>query len=77
MREPDTPGGFKDSIAWRPASKSATAEDIIEMAKKRDHTKLSSFKYEAFGEQVASRRFTFYALLFTLIHEHRATMKVK
>lgn len=28
MREPDTPGGFNDSMAWRPASSSATGEDM-------------------------------------------------
>lgn len=26
MRDPETPGGFKFSMAWRPASRSATAE---------------------------------------------------
>lgn len=29
MRDPDTPGGFRLSIAWRPASKSATAEAMM------------------------------------------------
>jgi hypothetical protein len=48
MREPDTPGGFNDSMACKPASSSATAEDMMKIAKKRDHHwKLSSFKYEA------------------------------
>ena len=42
MRDPDTPGGFNDSIACKPASNSATAEDMVEMTKKRDHRKLSS-----------------------------------
>jgi hypothetical protein len=46
IREPDTPGGFSDSMACKPASKSATAEDMMEMTRKRDHKKLSSFKYE-------------------------------
>jgi len=30
IREPDTPGGFNCSIAWRPASRSATAEDMMQ-----------------------------------------------
>lgn len=29
MRDPDTPGGFNDSMACRPASSSATAEDMM------------------------------------------------
>jgi len=29
MREPDTPGGFKPSMACRPASSSATADMMI------------------------------------------------
>jgi hypothetical protein len=28
MREPDTPGGFKPSMAWRPASNSVTGDDM-------------------------------------------------
>ena len=77
MREPDTPGGFNDSMACKPASSSATAEDM-EMTRKRDHQrKLSSFKYEAWVNTSAGRRSTFYALLFTSIREYGATMKVK
>jgi hypothetical protein len=30
MREPDTPGGFNASMACKPASSSATAEDMID-----------------------------------------------
>ncbi len=29
MREPDTPGGFSESMAWRPVSSSATTEDAM------------------------------------------------
>lgn len=29
IREPDTPGGFNDSIACKPASSSATADDMM------------------------------------------------
>lgn len=29
MREPDTPGGFKLSMAWRPASRSATGDAMV------------------------------------------------
>lgn len=29
IRDPDTPGGFKLSMAWRPASKSATADAMV------------------------------------------------
>jgi len=28
IRDPDTPGGFNDSMACKPASNSATAEDM-------------------------------------------------
>lgn len=78
MREPDTPGGFNDSITCKPASSSATAEDMVEMMRKRDHPmKLSSIKYEAWVNTSAGRRSTFYALLLTSIHEYGATMKVK
>jgi hypothetical protein len=30
MRDPVTPGGLKVSIAWRPASSSATADDMAD-----------------------------------------------
>lgn len=30
MRDPDTPGGFKDNIACRAASSSATADDMAD-----------------------------------------------
>lgn len=29
MREPETPGGFKLSMAWRPVSRSVTAEAMV------------------------------------------------
>ncbi len=29
IREPDTPGGFSESMAWRPASSSATTEEAM------------------------------------------------
>lgn len=30
MRDPDTPGGFNASMAWRPVSSSATADDMLD-----------------------------------------------
>ena len=36
IRVPDTPGGFKDSIACKLASSSATAEDMLMKEEKRD-----------------------------------------
>jgi hypothetical protein len=27
--EPETPGGFRPSMAWRPVSRSATADDMV------------------------------------------------
>ena len=41
IRDPDTPGGFNDSMAWRPASSSATAEDIMKTAE-RSSTQISN-----------------------------------
>lgn len=32
MREPDTPGGFRDSMPCKAVSNSATAEDMAKMA---------------------------------------------
>jgi len=34
IRDPDTPGGFNASMAWRPASSSATAEDMMKAARR-------------------------------------------
>jgi hypothetical protein len=42
MREPDTPGGFNNSMACKPASKSATAEDMTEMTTRECDQKLGS-----------------------------------
>lgn len=28
MRDPDTPGGFNNNMAWRPVSSSATGDDM-------------------------------------------------
>jgi hypothetical protein len=34
IRDPDTPGGFNASMAWRPASSSATAEDMMQATRR-------------------------------------------
>lgn len=44
IREPDTPGGFKFSMAWRPASKSATAEAIMSRRATSDQWKKKTLR---------------------------------
>lgn len=39
IRDPDTPGGFKLSMAWRPASRSATAVAMLPEATRSGKSK--------------------------------------
>ena len=74
IREPDTPGGFNDSMACKPASNSATAEDMTEET--RTMHRLSSCNQMWSGAEDRSCVY-FYALLFTIsTNESEATMMV-
>lgn len=46
MRDPVTPGGFNASMAWRPASSSATADDMVDEEDEEVEEVRSSSKVE-------------------------------
>lgn len=62
MREPETPGAFSDSMACRPASSSATTEDMMTGPRN-----LSSVNTALYAAELASNRSkaSLYALLAT------------
>jgi hypothetical protein len=74
IREPDTPGGFNDSIACKPASSSATAEDMTEEMRSLQQLSSCSQMWSVAHERSCVY---FYTLLFTFsVNGSEATMMV-